>query len=97
MSQLVLDDIENNQQVDVDPTLIDAGAKMGRNREGWFFDRTDEQKTQLQDEIQAVREFLNDPKNSPEDRAAAREVLRSLLADEIDAKIKPCSKNMLPR
>lgn len=88
MSQLVLDDIENNQQVDVDPTLIDAGAKMGRNREGWFFDRTDEQKTQLQDEIQAVREFLNDPKNSPEDRAAAREVLRSLLADEIDAKIK---------
>jgi len=88
MSQLVLDDIENNQHADVDPTLIDAGAKMGRNREGWFFDRTDEQKTQLQDEIQAVREFLNDPKNSPEDRAAAREVLRSLLADEIDAKIK---------
>jgi len=87
MSQLVLDDIENNQHADVNPALIDAGAKMGRNREGWFFDRTEEQKTQLQDEIQAVREFLNDPKNSAEDRAAAREVLRSLLADEIDAKI----------
>ncbi|MBK8359355.1 MAG: hypothetical protein IPL15_10390 [Comamonadaceae bacterium] len=87
MSQLVLDNIENNPHLDVDPTLVEAGAKMGRNREGWFFDKTDEQKSQLQEEIEAVRAFLADPKTSLEDQQAAREVLRSLLSDEIDGKI----------
>ena len=87
MSQLVLDNIENNSHLDVDPTLVEAGAKMGRNREGWFFDKTDEQKSQLQEEIEAVRAFLADPKTSLEDQQAAREVLRSLLSDEIDGKI----------
>ncbi|MGA4923284.1 hypothetical protein, partial [Bacillus subtilis] len=60
---------------------------MGRNREGWFFDKTDEQKSQLQEEIEAVRAFLADSKTSLEDQQAAREVLRSLLSDEIDGKI----------
>ena len=87
MSQLVLDGIENNSHLDVDPTLVEAGSKMGRNREGWFFDKTDEQKSQLQEEIEAVRAFLADPKTSLEDQQAAREVLRSLLSDEIDGKI----------
>lgn len=87
MSQLVLDNIENNSHLDVDPTLVEAGTKMGRNREGWFFDKTDEQKSQLQEEIEAVRAFLADPKTSLEDQQAAREVLRSLLSDEIDGKI----------
>ena len=56
MSQLVLDGIENNSYSDVDPTLVEAGSKMGRNREGWFFDKTDEQKAITE----MVRQFADE-------------------------------------
>jgi len=87
MSQTVLDEIENNSYADPAEQQVVAAAKMGKEQEGWFFDRTEEQKSQLQSEIDAVREFLNDPNTSPQERAEAREVLRQLTASDIDLNI----------
>src|SRR5574343_581833 len=87
MSQSVLDAIESDAYADVPDSATKVASKLGKGQHGWFFDQTPEQKSQLQEEIEAVRAVLTNPNSTPEEQAMAREVLRTLTADDIDMKI----------
>lgn len=87
MSQSILDEVEANPYADVPDSATKVASKLGKGQHGWFFDQTPEQKSQLQEEIEAVRAVLTNPNSTPEEQAMAREVLRTLTADDIDMKI----------
>ena len=83
MTQHVMEQMESGQTEELTKTAI----KMGRKSEGWFFELSDAKQRQLREEIEAVQAVIADENLTAEERAHAREALKTLIADPLDMKI----------